>query len=96
MIMKCEICIVICHPSAWCLEGSGEEGRKRMAKILDAKKVKKLPVGTDVRVVRERTGETGMLWVVKSGRKKMLRGLMGMHEIKDRAGWHYELPEPSK
>ena len=75
------------------LGGFRRERKERMAKILDAKKVKKLPVGTDVRVVQESTGKTGMLWVVKSGRKKMLKGIAGIHEIKDRAGWHYELPE---
>ena len=61
-------------------------------KILTAAQVKKLPVGTDVRLVRESTGRTGLLWVVKSGRKKMLRGVVTghLHEIKDRQGWHYE------
>lgn len=61
-------------------------------KTLTAAQVKKLPVGTDVRIVRESTGQTGLLWVVKSGRKKMLRGVVTshLHEIKDRQGWHYE------
>ena len=61
-------------------------------KTLTAAQVKKLPVGTDVRLVRESTGQTGLLWVVKSGRKKMLRGVVTghLHEIKDRQGWHYE------
>ena len=61
-------------------------------KTLTAAQVKKLPVGTDVRIVRESTGQTGLLWVVKSGRKKMLRGVATkrLHEIKDRQGWHYE------
>lgn len=61
-------------------------------KTLTAAQVKKLPVGTDVRLVRESKGQTGLLWVVKSGRKKMLRGVVTghLHEIKDRQGWHYE------
>jgi len=61
-------------------------------KTLTAAQVKKLPVGTDVRLVRESTGRTGLLRVVKSGRRKMLRGVVTdhLHEIKDRQGWHYE------
>ena len=62
-------------------------------KIVTADKVKKLPVGTDVYLVRNATGEKGLLYVVKSGRKKMLRGMTGLHEIKDRAGWHYGVEE---
>lgn len=62
-----------------------------MRKTLTAEKVKKLPVGTDVFLVRECNGNTGRLFIVKSGRKKMLRGMMTEHEIKDRAGWHYEV-----
>ena len=62
-------------------------------KTLDAAGVKKLPVGTDVYLVREATGEKGLLYVVKSGRKKMLRGMTGLHEIKDRAGWHNGVEE---
>lgn len=60
-------------------------------KILPAAKVKKLPPGTDVSLVREATGQRGRLYVVKSGRKKMLKGLFGTHEITDRPGWHYEV-----
>ena len=62
-----------------------------MRKTLTADQVKKLPVGTDVFLIRESTGQWGMLWVVKSGRKKMLKGVAAEHEIKDRAGWHYEV-----
>ena len=62
-----------------------------MRKVLTAQKVKKLPVGTDVILVRDGTGKSGKLWVIKSGRNKMLRGVMGIHEIKDRPGWHYEV-----
>lgn len=61
-----------------------------MGKILTADQVKKLPVGTDIIIVREGTGQTGMTWIVKVGRKKMLRGVAATHEIKDRPGWHYE------
>ena len=66
-----------------------------MGKVLTAQKVKKLPVGTDVILVRDGTGKSGKLWVIKSGRKKMLRGVMGIHEIADRPGWHYEEAETS-
>lgn len=62
-----------------------------MGKVLTAQNVKNLPVGTDVILVRDGTGKSGKLWVIKSGRKKMLRGVMGTHEIKDRPGWHYEV-----
>ena len=44
-------------------------------------------------LVRDGTGKSGKLWVIKSGRKKMLRGVMGLHEIVDRPGWHYEEAE---
>lgn len=50
-------------------------------------------MGTDIILVREGTGKSGKLWVIKSGRKKMLRGVMGIHEIADRPGWHYEEAE---
>lgn len=62
-------------------------------KILKAEKVKKLPPGTDVFLVNDETGERGMLYVVKSGRKKMLRGILAMHEIKDLPGLHYEVED---
>ena len=64
-----------------------------MGKVLTAQKVKKLPVGTDIILIREGTGKSGKLSVIKSGRKKMLRGVMGLHEIVDRPGWHYEEAE---
>lgn len=68
-----------------------------MAKILTADKVRKLPVGTDIYYVREATGQAAKLWIVKSGRKKMLHGVIaGDREIKERPGWHYELREDSK
>lgn len=62
-----------------------------MGKVLNAQKVKRLPVGTNVYVVREATNQRGLMWIIKSGRKKLLRGVYAQHEIKDRAGWHYEL-----
>lgn len=62
-----------------------------MSKTLTADKVKKLPPGTDIILVNEATGERGMLWIVKSGRKKMARGVLGtLLEIADKPGWHYE------
>jgi len=62
-----------------------------MKKILTADKVKKLPVGTDVYLVKDGTDLRGMLWIVKSGRKKLLKGLTSELEIKDKPGWHYEV-----
>ena len=73
-----------------------DEGGNAMGKILTADKVKKLPPGTDVILVQEATGEIGRLWVVKSGRKKMLKGLFAIYEIIDRPGWHYEIEEREK
>ena len=60
-------------------------------KVLSAEKVKKLTPGTDVFIVKDETGERGRMWIVKSGRKKLLKGVLSEHEIKDRAGWHYEV-----
>ncbi len=65
-------------------------------KTVTAKQVKRLPVGTDVILVNEKTGSRGRLWVIKSGRKKMLRGILTSHEIKDMEGWHYEIEEEQK
>ena len=60
-------------------------------KAITAEKVRKLPIGTCITLVHDGTGEAGRLWVVKSGRKKMLKGIYTEHEIKDRDGWHYEI-----
>lgn len=60
-------------------------------KTLSAEKVKKLPVSTDVWIVKEDTGEKGMMWIVRSGRKKILKGIYTKMEIKDRPGIHYEV-----
>ena len=60
-------------------------------KMLTVEQVKRLPVGTDVILVNEKTGSRGRLWIIKKGRRKMLRGIVTLHEIKDREGWHYEI-----
>lgn len=62
-----------------------------MRKTLTVAQVKKLPAGTDVFLIRESTGQEGRLWIVKSGRKKILKGIMTEHDIADRKGWHYEV-----
>ena len=67
-----------------------------MGKILSVQAVKKLKPGTDVLIVKDSTGEAGRLWIVKSGNKKLLKGIMAEHEIKERPGWHYELAEETK
>lgn len=64
-----------------------------MRKTLSAAQVKKLPAGTDVLKVRDATGQVARLWVVKSGRKKMLKGVYAEFDIKDQSGWHYEIEE---
>lgn len=61
-----------------------------MGKILTAKQVKKLPVGTDIAIVNERTGAKGLCWIIKSGKKKVLRDVYDVHDIKDRDGYRYE------
>lgn len=65
-------------------------------KIVTAEKVKRLQEGTDVIVVNEKTGTRAKLWIIKRGRKKMLRGIVILQEIKDRDGWHYEIEEEQK
>ena len=65
-------------------------------KTLTAAKVKSLEPGTDVILVNDKTGSRGSLWVIKNGRKKMLRGIINVHEIKDMEGWHYEIEEEQK
>lgn len=61
-----------------------------MSKILTADKVKRLPVGTNIKLVNEKSGEAGTLWIIKSGRKKLLKGIMTTLQIADKEGWHYE------
>lgn len=67
-----------------------------MGKVLSAAQVKKLPLGTDVLEVNDKTGSVGRYWIVKSGRKKILRGIIVTLDIKDREGWHYEIEEEQK
>ncbi len=62
-------------------------------KTLTAQQIKKMPVGTIIRLVNDKTGQYGGLWIVKSGKKKMLKSLYTMIEIKDRDGFHFELEE---
>lgn len=65
-------------------------------KTLTAKQVKRLEPGRDVYLVNDKTGERGSLWLIRIGRKKVLRGILGAHEIKDLEGWHYEIEEEKK
>lgn len=65
-----------------------------MKKTLTAAQVKKLPVGTNVYLIKDGDDKFGFLWIVKSGRKKMLRGVQGnLLEIKDVDGFHYEVEQ---
>ena len=60
-------------------------------KILTAEQVKRLPVGTDIKIVHNSTGRYSLSYIVKSGRKKMLkRPLFDPVVIIDRVGYHYE------
>ena len=60
-------------------------------KILTAEQVKRLPVGTDIKIVQNSTGRYSLSYIVKSGRKKMLkRPLFDPVVIIDRVGYHYE------
>ena len=65
-------------------------------KTVTAKQVKRLPLGTDVFLVNDKTGQRGSMWVIQNGRKKMLRGIINVHEITDMEGWHYEIEEEQK
>ena len=61
---------------------------------ITVEKLKKKPIGTDIRFVQESTGRCGHGRIVKSGARKMIRTARGsMLEIRDRPGWHYELVE---
>ena len=65
-------------------------------KTVTAKQVKRLEPGTDVYLVNDKTGQRGSMWVIQNGRKKMLRGIINVMEIKDKEGWHYEIDEDKK
>ena len=65
-------------------------------KTVTAKQVKRLPLGTDVFLVNDKTGQRGSMWVIQNGRKKMLRGIINVMEIKDKEGWHYEIKEEAE
>ena len=63
-------------------------------KILTADQVKRLPVGTDIKIVQNSTGRYSLAYIVKSGRKKMLKKpLFDPDVIIDRVGYHYERVE---
>lgn len=64
-----------------------------MRKRISADQVKKLPVETDVYIVQESTGRSGKMWIVKSGRSKILKGVYSEQKILERPGWHYEVDE---
>ena len=60
-------------------------------KILSADQVKRPPVGTDIKIVQNSTGRYSLAYIVKSGRKKMLKKpLFDPVVIIDRVGYHYE------
>lgn len=60
-------------------------------KTLTAEQVKRLPVGTDARIVRNDTETYELGYIIKSGKRKMLkRPLLDPVVIVDRVGFHYE------
>ena len=65
-------------------------------KTVTAKQVKRLEPGPDVYLVNDKTGQRGSMWVIQNGRKKMLRGIINVMEIKDKEGWHYEIKEEAE
>ena len=66
-------------------------------KTLTAEQVKRLPVGTDVRIVQNDTGKYELGYIVKSGKRKMLKcPLLDPVVIVDRVGFHYEVEDERK
>ena len=62
-------------------------------KVLSAAQVRRLKPGTIIEHVNDKTGERGSLIVAMSYKKKVLHGIGGLIlDIKDREGWHFELP----
>ena len=60
-------------------------------KTLTAEQVKRLRVGKNVRIVQNDTGKYVLGYIVKSGKRKMLKfPLLGPVAIVDRVGFHYE------
>ena len=58
---------------------------------LTAEQVKRLPVGKDVRIVQNDTGKYELGYIVKSGKRKMIKKpLLDPVVIVDRVGFHYE------
>lgn len=61
-------------------------------KTLTAEQVKRLPVGTDIKIVQNDTGKYELGYIVKSGKRKMLKcPLLDPVAIVDRVGFHYEV-----
>ena len=59
---------------------------------LTAEQVKRLPVGKDVRIVQNDTGKYELCYIVKSGKRKMIKKpLLDPVVIVDRVGFHYEV-----
>jgi hypothetical protein len=68
-----------------------------MRKRVSASQVKRLPIGTTVYLVHDATGESGTLWIVKSGRKKLLKGILDItHEIAELPCLHYEIEKEGR
>ena len=64
-----------------------------MSRTLAAAQVRRLKPGTIIEHVNNKTRERGSLIVAMSYKKKVLHGIGGLIlDIKDREGWHFELP----
>lgn len=64
-----------------------------MGKTLTAAQVRRLKPGTIIERVHDKTGRRMNLIIEPSYKKKVLHGIGGLIlEIRDREGWHFELP----
>ena len=64
-----------------------------MGKQISADKVKTMPIGMEILMVRESTGQTIRAKLMQSYKKKLLQGTQASYDIKERKGWHYEVTE---
>lgn len=64
-----------------------------MGKTVTTQYVKRQPVLTDIKMVRDLDGAEAYYWVIQYGKKKkMLRSVAGViREIQPDPGWHFEI-----
>lgn len=61
-------------------------------KKVTARQLKRLPVGTNVYITTNE-GNKCKMWISQTYKKKFLKGVFTEMDIKDRAGWTYEVEE---